>query len=830
MVDRENSIGATHLFAKLALVILPCFLIASSGGLFWLAEIDTQHVHNALATRIGNAAARVTSGLERHGSQSLAEDIWREPMPQELLALLLADQAVRCVELRAGDTDEIRLIVPIGLGCTGQIYDASLEIPAFIEIEDTLVVHFSTTEIQAARRSMREFSLLVLAIGLLITVASSWLGFRLIIGRPLQLLLDAIRQSERTGLPCRIETRKRDELGIVMNAFDDMQDKLNREVMAVRQAFDRLDSVYNTTPALLCSCDDSGILTSVSDHWVSSVGFHRDEILGQPIERFLDSSSVPVYRDSVLATVVAMGHVQDVPLKLLSRDGRQIDILLSAVPDSDVGGRMTILCVMSDISLLKAAERRLRKLALTDSLTGLPNRRGLIEHLGRVVHREGKAVEHATTAVLFIDLDNFKWINDSYGHEAGDALLVEVGERIRLCIRVNDFIARLGGDEFAVVCHRLESREKVDQIAERIIDKLKLPFEHGLVKGSVGASVGIAYLTSDMDGPDNILRLADLAMYQAKQNGKGRYQTYSQELGEKALTTASLREQIQRGLEDNGFSLVFQPIIDLASETSVGAEALLRLKCPKSGLVAPDAFVPVAEETGQIHELGAWVIEQGFAGFDMLDRGLADSGFYVTINLSPHQLDDRLVERLSSAFQDYPRARNRIVLEITETALLQRGDRVVQVLRAARETGVRIALDDFGTGYSSLSHLHEFPVDILKIDKSFVHGLGTRDTDATRRQLAMIRATSTLAGDLGMIVVAEGIEAAITSRILLECGICFGQGYLFSQPVPPAVFIDWHQGHVDNDGLGRDLPPADGSKANRLQQDDCRLDVDSGFH
>ncbi len=799
MAGKEPSIGATRLFAKLALVLIPCFVIASSIGLIWLANIDTQQARDTLATRIGNAAARVASGLERYGSLSPAVDIGQDALPQELLAMLLGDQAVRCVELRAGDTGEIRLMAPIGLGCTGQVFDSSLEIPAFVEIEDTLVVHFSTAEIDATRRSRREFSLLVLCAGLLITIASSWLGFRLIVGRPLQQLLGAIRQSQETGLPCRIGTRRRDELGIVMSAFDEMQDKLNSEAIATHQAFAHLDRIYNTTPALLCSCDNHGVLTSVSDHWASTVGYSRDEILGQPLESFLEAASVHVYRDKVLAAVSAAGHVHDAPLKLMSKEGLKIDVLLSAVPDFDVQGRMSMLCVMSDISMLKAAERRLRKLALTDSLTGLPNRRGLIEHLGRVIRREGAAIERSTTAVLFIDLDNFKWINDSYGHEAGDSLLVEVGERLRLCVRVNDFIARLGGDEFAIVCHRLENPEKVEQVAERIIDKLKLPFEHGISQGYVNASVGIAYLTPDMDGPDSVLRLADLAMYQAKQSGKGCHRTYSPEIGEKALTTALLREQIQQGLEGDGFSLAFQPIVDLASETPVGAEALLRLTCPKSGMIAPDAFVPVAEETGQIHELGAWVIEQGIQSFGALDQGLAGSAFYITINLSSHQLDGGLIDKLNKAFQRHPEAHDRVVLEITETALLQRGDRVVQLLRELRQTGVRVALDDFGTGYSSLSHLHEFPVDILKIDKSFVHGLGTRDSDASRRQLAMIKATSTLANDLGIVVVAEGIEAAITSRILLEAGVHYGQGYLFSPPVQPDVFISWHQGLVDGD-------------------------------
>jgi predicted signal transduction protein with EAL and GGDEF domain len=376
-------------------------------------------------------------------------------------------------------------------------------------------------------------------------------------------------------------------------------------------------------------------------------------------------------------------------------------------------------------------------------------------------------------------------------------------------MRVNDFIARLGGDEFAVVCFRLESRKRVEEIAERIIAKLEMPFEQGDVQGRVSASLGIAYLQPDMDGPDSILQLADLAMYDAKQNGKGCYRTYSQELGGKAATKATLREQIHRGLEADGFALLFQPIVDLESGVPIGAEALLRLTCPESGAIPPDAFIPVAEETGQIRELGAWAIERGVDGLDQLKAGTGHDAFYVALNLSTRQLDDQLIDRLEDVFRRHPRARGHTVLEITETALLQRGDHVADLLRTLRDTGVRIALDDFGTGYSSLSHVHEFPVDILKIDKSFVVGLGTRDADVTRRQMAMIRATSILAQELGITVVAEGIEAITTSEILLDCGVGFGQGYLFSPPMSPAAFVDWH---LECSGRWQRLRRPDGSR------------------
>ena len=789
---KQSPLRGTRLFAKLALVIVPCFLGASSLGLFGLAELDLRQGRDDLAARIGNATARVASALERFGASRFGDEVWLEELPQEVLSVLLADQAIRCVELRRDETDAPILAAPLGLGCTGQTFDESLDLPVFIDGDHTLIVNFSTDELDVAQRSRREFSILTLCVGLLITVLSSWLGFALIVGRPLNQLLGAIRRSQETGEPARIETQRRDELGVVFEAFDGMQANLSHEASVVRRALTQLERIYNTTPVMLCSCNADGILTSVSDHWTATIGAERETVLGQSIECFMEPASIPLFRERVLSSVVAGCHVHDMPVTLNSHDHRSIDVLLSAVPDTGVDGRMTVLCVMSDVSLLKAAERRLHQLALTDPLTGLSNRRGLIEQLGRVVSREANMIGSSVTAVLFIDLDNFKWINDTYGHEAGDSLLAEVGERIRLCVRVNDFIARLGGDEFAVICYRLESREEVEHVAQRIIEALEKPFEQEGVQSFVSASVGIAYVEPGMDGPDCILHLADLAMYDAKECGKGCHRSYSQELSSKAGTKGILREQIHRGLETDGFSLVFQPIVDLENGLLIGAEALVRLTCPNSDMIAPDAFIPVAEETGQIHELGNWVIKEGISSFGVLDAKIANSTFYIALNMSTRQLDERLIGRIDDMFRRHPGARDRVVIEITETALLQRGDHVADLLQSLRKVGVRIALDDFGTGFSSLSHVHEFPVDIIKIDKSFVTGLGTRDSDATRRQMAMIRATSSLAQELGIAVVAEGIEATMTAEILKECGVQFGQGYLFSRPVPAASFKDCH--------------------------------------
>lgn len=791
MDDSRARISGARLFAKLALVIMPCFLGAAYIGLFWLADVDLRRESDALSTRIGNAAARVAIGIERHSEERGRLELGQDALPHRLLNMLLADNAVVCAEYRDDAAGEIRLKAPFGLGCAGQTFDSSLNIPAFTDKDGTLVVNFSIEEIAVARRSRHEFSFLVLGLGSLIMLLSSWLGFRTIIGSPLSQLLQAIRKSRDAGMPCPIETQRRDELGVVMRAFSEMQTRLKQEATAVRDVCRRLDHIYNATPALLFSCDGEGKLRGVSDHWLSVLGYHREEVLGQPIDCYLDDESARQFRNEALAVIASDKSVQDISLALIAHNGQKLDVQLSAVPDRDLDGDKILLCVMSNVTQLRAAEQRLRKLALTDPLTGLPNRRGLIEHLGRVLHRNEDEKGASSVAVLFIDLDSFKLINDTYGHEAGDKLLMEVGERLRLCVRVNDLIARLGGDEFAVVCHRLENPEMVKTVAERILGELKRPFEHGLTQGHVSASIGIAFIEPGMGGPGNILQLADLAMYQAKQSGKGCFQIYSPDLGNKIKSVAVLREQIHQGLRDDGFSLVYQPIVDLANEVPIGAEALLRLSGPDNSSIPPDVFLPVAEETGLIHEVGDWVIEHGIDSLKRFDDHPLGAGFLITLNLSPMQLHEKLADQLDEAFLRHPEARGRIVLEITETALLKRGEMIGDLLAVLREKGVRIALDDFGTGYSSLNHVHDYPVDILKIDRSFVQGLGTREPDMTRRQMAMINATSSLAKELGIVVVAEGIEAAIASRILLDCGITLGQGYLFSPPMNAAACKEW---------------------------------------
>ncbi|MEQ1525046.1 MAG: EAL domain-containing protein, partial [Aestuariivirga sp.] len=322
-------------------------------------------------------------------------------------------------------------------------------------------------------------------------------------------------------------------------------------------------------------------------------------------------------------------------------------------------------------------------------------------------------------AILYIDLDNFKWVNETHGHEAGDGLLVEAARRLRGCITAADFLARLGGDEFAVVLRGLKQDDDAVAIGLRELGALVAPFHLGEIAVHVGCSIGIALLGTHSSSAEELLRLADLAMHKSKQQGKNRITVYSSDLGVKALTRARVTDKIREALRHNQLRLFYQPVIELNSLRVVGAEALLRLQCPEDGLMQPTDFITVAEETGLMGPVGDWVVGEAISSLQHERAFAADTKRYLAINLSPRQLDSAFTADLVKRLKSAPAFAKALVFEITETALLDNEERFSQFFADIRETGARIALDDFGTGYSSLGHISRYPVDFIKLDRSF---------------------------------------------------------------------------------------------------------------
>ena len=432
--------------------------------------------------------------------------------------------------------------------------------------------------------------------------------------------------------------------------------------------------------------------------------------------------------------------------------------------------------------------------ALHDALTGLPNRTLLVDRLSQLLIRAQRHREQPF-AVLFVDLDRFKVVNDSLGHHTGDELLKTVAVRLRACVREVDTVARLGGDEFAILLDDVSTAEEAIVVVDRVLDAVNVPAQLDGSEVVVTASVGVALWDESYTSPSDMLRDADTAMYQAKSDGKARHAVFTSRMHERAMKLLRVQTDLHRAVERGELELHYQPIIDLAVGAITGFEALLRWRHPKHGLVSPLDFIPVAEETGLIVPIGRWVIDEGCRQLARWQEGRTQH-LSLSVNVSARQftgsaLSTALVGDVERSIAAHGLLPGALRLEITESVLIDVGI-AEATLEALASVGVGLALDDFGTGYSSLSHVHRFPFDILKIDRSFVAAMG----DGPKNR-GIVRAILLLADGLGMHVVAEGIETLAQAIELAGLGCSHAQGYYFSRPLPleqATLLLDENQG------------------------------------
>jgi len=427
-----------------------------------------------------------------------------------------------------------------------------------------------------------------------------------------------------------------------------------------------------------------------------------------------------------------------------------------------------------EITARRIAEARVRQEAMRDALTGLCSRRQFQEQVTAAL--EGSDDDPVKQAVMLIDLDRFKAVNDTLGHPIGDALLRLVAKRLRSVVRQSDAIARLGGDEFAILASPALEQGEMAALAGRIIDVIGRPY---LVDGhlvNIGASIGLAVAPQDGHEYNQLLKSADLALYTAKNAGRSTYSFFEPAMDTRALARRALEIDLRKALVLGEFELHYQPQIDLESEAVEGFEALVRWRHPERGLVSPADFIPLAEEIGLIVPLGDWVMREA-----CVEAARWPAGISVAVNVSPYQFEDssRLVDVVAKALSWSGLPGHRLEIEITESVLLRSEKTVLAALHRLREMGVRVAMDDFGTGYSSLSQLHSFPFDKIKIDRSFV-----KDSTDTAGQNAIIRAITALGVSLGMATIAEGVETPDQLARIRAEGCMSVQGYLFSRPVP----------------------------------------------
>jgi diguanylate cyclase (GGDEF)-like protein/PAS domain S-box-containing protein len=456
---------------------------------------------------------------------------------------------------------------------------------------------------------------------------------------------------------------------------------------------------------------------------------------------------------------------------------RYYDIVISSLRTRKVAhaGRLISL---RDITERKGLEQRLMQQALHDPLTGLPNRTLFMDRLKHALARGGR--RESRMAVLFMDLDNFKFVNDSLGHEAGDLLLIAVSKRVQPCLRSEDTIARLGGDEFAILIEDVKYTSEPAYVAERIIEELQAPFTLGGQLVVVTPSIGIAIDDSRQDAPEHLLREADLAMYRAKEDGKARHRVFDPIMEYETTERLRLENDLRRALQRDEFRVHYQPMVHLETSRIVGMEALVRWEHPERGVILPDEFVPLAEEIGLIIPIGRWVLREACRqAHDWHKRYPMEPPLSMGVNLSARQLrDSDLVEEVEGLLLETGLAPEDLILEITESAVVGAEEHRIGILRRLKVLGVRFALDDFGTGYSSLYYLKRLPVNLLKIDRSFVDKIGQDAEDEV-----LVSGIVYVSSALGLSVVAEGVETPQQLARVKSLGCDLGQGRYFSKPL-----------------------------------------------
>ncbi len=471
--------------------------------------------------------------------------------------------------------------------------------------------------------------------------------------------------------------------------------------------------------------------------------------------------------DEVVAVRMEVVNKRTVDVSLHQIGGGRV-VAISHCPMSDGGWVATC----EDVTARQAAEAQIRYLAQHDSLTGLANRVVLNEGLERALTVAGRGI---SSAVLCLDLDRFKAVNDTLGHYVGDQLLRAVAERLLACVREGDVVARLGGDEFAIIQSGVTRPEETKLLAERILEAMQAAFVVSDNQIVIGTSIGLALIPQDGSSAVALLKNADTALYRAKADGRGGFCFFEAEMDARLQQRRQLELDMRRGLIQREFEVAYQPLVNLEAHEVCGFEALLRWRHPERGMVSPSEFIPIAEEIGLIVPLGEWVLDQA-----CLDAATWPDGIKVAVNLSPVQFKSKnLVAAVARALKNSGLPARRLELEITETVLLQESATTLAILHELRGLGARISMDDFGTGYSSLSYLRSFPFDKIKIDQSFIRDLSSREDS-----IHIVRAVRGLCAGLGMLTTAEGVETEDQLRKLRAEGCTEVQGFLFSAPRP----------------------------------------------
>ena len=556
-----------------------------------------------------------------------------------------------------------------------------------------------------------------------------------------------------------------------------------RAELELQRSSQQIHDLYNHAPCGYHSLDKDGVCLRVNDTQLNWLGYPRGEIVGRPFAEFLQAKSVHLF-NKAFALIKQRGWARDIELQLVRRNGSCMPVLLSATAVRDAAGEFVMTrTTLYDLSERKQNEELIRHMAHHDPLTGLSNRTLFQQRLGQLIAQARR--RQGSVATMFLDLDQFNQINDSFGHAVGDIVLREISQRLSGCLRDTDALARWGGDEFVVALSSPDVQQASRQVAEAMLKELSAPVFAEKHELHLSGSIGISLYPSDGLDVQTLLRAADTAMYHAKEKGRGALEFFTPALTANVRHRTRLAALLHGAQARNEMFLQYQPQVDIDSGRILGAEALMRWQHPELGLISPTEFIPIAEDTGLIQPLGEWALRQACEqGKRWHDAGNSD--LTIAVNFSVRQLAaPRIGESVAATLRDTGFPAQALELEITENLLMEPTEEVLRVLNGFNDLGIHLTVDDFGIGYSSLSYLQRFPIKALKIDRTFVSRIGLALRDDT-----IVGAIIALAQSLNLRVLAEGVETTSQIEFLRARGCRVTQGYFFSKPVAPERFTE----------------------------------------
>lgn len=548
---------------------------------------------------------------------------------------------------------------------------------------------------------------------------------------------------------------------------------------ALQESEELYQSLYDFAPDAYLTIAADGKIKSINQYGAEVLGYRKEELMYQDFSTIVYEEDRDHFQQLFASIFREKLEIVEAELRKVRKDGSIIwERQRSQLISNNDGEPLELRMICRDITERKQAEEQLRQNAFHDALTGLPNRILFMERLDQAIGHTRRHKDHLF-AVLFLDLDRFKIINDSLGHLTGDRLLVEIANRLKLCLRQSDTVARLGGDEFTILLPDIEDSSDAIRVAERIQEELRLPFALDTNEVFTSASIGITLSTTGYDCAEDVLRDADIAMYRAKSQGTAQYEIFNTDMHTQAISLLQLETDLRLAIERQEFRLQYQPIVSLESGRIAGFEALIRWQHPQNGLLLPDNFLPTAIEAGLLIPLCQWVIRNACQEARQWRSQFPDLPLTISINLSSQRFNQpNLTAEVAGVLQDNDLDASILRLEITESLIMTSAETATAMLYELKDLGIQLSIDDFGTGYSSLARLHHFPIDELKIDRSFINSM-SRDSGNSE----IVEAIIALAQKLNLGVTAEGVETPEQLAKLRELKCKYAQGFFFSRPL-----------------------------------------------